>query len=690
MANFDDLYQRMEDSANRATDAAANFNSVLTEDDETDVIVDGRPVPSMSKRIKLRLDEGMVAVDEAVAEAKAEADRAKTEADRAETIAGSVGDVVIEAKAEADRAETEADRAASAAVDAAVVVSGGVSFHGTFEFHNDDQALPPYVVVGRHGEVIKDLLSESPGPDPETDVPLYEFHNGGPLPDKFLNVLIGAEEQVLFGWDESGKISISGLSESPGPDPETDVPLLPYLENGQIRAVGVEDLWCVDVGDLQVKGVFPGSGKFVRAIVSLPGESTSRAVATSPGSGVLVPYADRVLRVIIGVGQSLMVGANSENSLVSITPVFPDDVLMFESSEYSDVRMGAVTPSGQPAEPLDPNTLIGFTPLIGRPARSGPRGETQLETLANTLATKTKAMGVPFPTLSFVAAVGGTAYSGLKKGNQIYENMLIALRKAQDLAREKGLSVVVDAVVCKHGEAGISDPEYINYLREWRADISEDVRVITGQPNEVHFIMSQMSSFTVANPEAAFAMLALHNSDPRFHLAAPDYSVGPADYHTDILHMRGPGYAQLGAYYAEAWAESLWSTSGQNKILQVKSASREGRLVRVVFDVPTLPLVTDLSLFPDTENLGIRFFDSTGQVEVESLDVLGEAGEIRLHLAAEPSGEGERVDVGLTPQTNPRTRGAIPRTNLRDSSPRKSIHENRPLYNWAVHQRFFL
>lgn len=555
------------------------------------------------------------------------------------------------------------------------------SGRGTWEFYNDDSAFPGYFAIDLNGHVLADLLSQV------ATTSMFEFHNGDV--NDFVQVVVGTNLEIVLGWDTEGNLSVSGLKipdQEGGPEPE----LLPYMDDSNLRAVGAEDVFCADLSGLVVSGVFPASGNRVRAIVSVPGLSEKTTVSVSPGSGLLIPDNSKTLHVIIGVGQSLLVGANSEESMISTQALFPESVLMFTSSVYSDIRMGDTTSSGQPAQPLDPGTLVGFEPLVARRAASGPRGETVIETMANTLAFESQAIGAQFKSLSYTAGVGGTAYAGLKKGNQIYENMLIALRKAKVLADEQGWKIVVDAVVCKHGEADSGSTTYKDALLEWRSDISSDVRQITGQFSEVHFILSQPSTFTTATPRAALAMLDLHNENPLFHLACPDYAIGAEDYYTDLLHMKGPGYAQVGSYMARSWKGSLWAVGGKAKVLQMVSATRAGRNVQVLFDVPVKPLQIDTATVQEQEDYGFRFFDSTGQIPISNVTINTDGESVSIELAAEPSGSQERLDYALKPQTNPRTQERMPRGNICDSSVEKSIHNDRPMKNWAVHQQIEL
>lgn len=551
---------------------------------------------------------------------------------------------------------------------------------GTQEFFNDDQVFPAYFAVDAEGNVVADLLKA------DEEGPLLEFHNDDSV--GLSQLIVGATGEVLAGWDDSGNAQVAGLHA--GEREIADQALLPYVANNELRAVGQIDEFCADVAGVAVRDVYAASSKHVRAVIDRASLGANTTVAAAPNRNVLMPDSEGVLHVIIGVGQSLMVGANSESTLVSVPPVYPHDVLMFDSMVYSDIRMGANDPSGMPAAPLDPATLFDFTSLVAKAAISGPRGETLVETLANTLSGVARDIGSRFQSLSYIAGVGGTSYAGLKKGNQIYTNMLVALEKAKVLAAARGLKIIVDAVVCKHGESGASDPAYKSYLQEWRSDIEADVKAVTGQVAGVHFIFSQPSSFTVTNPEAALAMLELHNEDERFHLACPDYCVGSAGYHIDYLHMVGPGYAHLGAYYAQAWMQALWGASGRNKVLQMTSASRTGSQVIVLFDVPVAPLQLDTVSVAEAQNFGFRFYDSNGEIPIESVSLSGDGVSVTVQLASIPSGTEERVEYALTPQSNPRTLEAIPRGNLCDSSLAISIHDNRPLKNWAVHQRISL
>jgi len=395
------------------------------------------------------------------------------------------------------------------------------------------------------------------------------------------------------------------------------------------------------------------------------------------------------LHVFIGLGQSLMVGGVAKNSLVSTPPVWPDRALMFDSGASSDVRMGLVT--GSSIYPvLNPDTLVGFVPLEAKAGQGGyDRGETPMEAFANTLTAQAAAQGEVYRSLSFMAAHAGTNYSQMKKGTQVYANLLAGLTKAVELAQVEGWNVVVPACLVKHGESDIGNSNYLNDLLEWRNDVDADIKAITGQSADVHFIIGQPSSHGTF-PESSLAMLEAHQTNPYHHVAGPDYPFA-AEY-ADNLHMNGPGYFMIGEQMARAYQDAVAAGGGKSRITQITQAQRDGITVTLSYEVPVAPLVFDTTIVPERDIKGFRFFDSSGEITVLSAAIRDDAtftgvGKIELELGQLPNGENEVVDYAMGPQSNPRTEANRPRGNVRDSAPETSAYDGRPLYNWGVTQR---
>jgi len=301
-------------------------------------------------------------------------------------------------------------------------------------------------------------------------------------------------------------------------------------------------------------------------------------------------------------------------------------------------------------------------------------------------------MGKRFRSLSFTAAQGGTAYSGLKKGSQIYANMLAALAKAKELSRAEGRTMVVAGCLVKHGEGDINNSAYLNNLLEWREDVDADVKSITGQKADVHFFMVQPSTHRGTNPpQSTLAMLAAHDISPYHHLAGADYPFG-AEYHADELHMTGPGYYLIGEIMARAWQQALWSPGGKSRITRITEAQRQGATVILTYEVPVPPLVFDTVTVAERDVKGFRFTDDSDDIPIVSAAIMDDGtgdgvARVRLELARAPEGADETVHYALSPQSAQRTAENRVRGNVRDSSPEVSKWDGRPLPNWAVHQK---
>lgn len=500
------------------------------------------------------------------------------------------------------------------------------------------------------------------------------------FPDEGGLVYAVTDEQgrVLLGFDHEGGLVAQG-GVAPG---GAGLPQIGYLDGTTLYAVGADEEPVADLGGYTVEALAPGNTKSVRAVIARPMIGNKRSVSVGE-SGLLIPDSDKVLHIVIGLGQSLMVGAQSADSLISTEAQYPDMVLMPDVGPYSDVRLGLKGSSGEPGD-FDPNDFTGFRPLVARVGITPTQGETVMEQFANALAREAHNIGIRHRTLLFTAAFGGTNYEGLKKGTQVYSNMLAALAKAQTLAEDRGWQVVVDACVVRHGEADASNPNYGQDLLEWQEDTDADLKSITGQQAPVHFLIAQPSSFYGSDTQAAQRMVEVSESSPHHHLAGPDY--GYADlYADDILHGTGPFYFLSGEYLARAFRQVIWSAAEDSTVTRIISAERSGTTVTLTYEVPEPPLVIDTASVSERDVRGFRYAGGGGAT-ITAVTVTGPQT-IELTLASEPSGDNEVVHYAMSGHSGSRDTETIPRGNVRDSAGAVSAWDGRPLYNWAVHQR---
>ncbi|RUR51425.1 hypothetical protein [Vreelandella populi] len=545
------------------------------------------------------------------------------------------------------------------------------------EFYGEDSGFEwDFATLNASGDVVYATLDGR-----IVDHWAYEFYNDDASAEYALVDEIGAQ---LLAWDEQGeKINGGELADSQQ--------LIPYQSSNSVYGMGATAQLLADASGFEVIVLAAGNDRHVRAVIDSPMIDGQRAVAV--GGGWLIPDDSKVLHVFIALGQSLAVGANSSPTLVSVAPVFPSDVLMFDAGVNSDVRMGLQTQSN-PQATLDPDNLVGFLPLVAKAGvGTGTRGETIMESSANELSRQAREIGASFRSLSFTVAQGGTNYEGLRKGSQVYANMLTAVKKAVELAAQKGWHVVVDACYLKHGEADNSNDNYFYDLLEWQRDIDSDVKAITGQQADVHFLMAQHSSF-FSTFQSAIAMTQAHNESPVHHLSGADYPFA-TEYFTDLLHFTGPGYFHIGEQVARAQKQALWSSVKSSQIVQIVGAQASGTTVSVSVSVPIPPLVIDTTNVPEQVASGFSFYDSTGEIAIDDVQIADDGVDsgtaiVELTLSAAASGFDERIDYALVGHSGTRDESTVPRGNLRDSSADRSAYDAKPLYNWGVHQRFLI
>ncbi|MBS7545694.1 hypothetical protein [Ancylobacter oerskovii] len=546
-------------------------------------------------------------------------------------------------------------------------------------------------------------------------------------------VMVSSDGAELLKWDEDGKLvgsvntELDFYTEEGGPHtvltssdgavlrewPGDDAPasgignLQPYVSGTQLRAIGGgSDYLLFDMGDIEVLATHAVSPDYVAAVIDRPSIGPGTLILAKPGERWWWPGDDKVLRLKVGTGQSLKVAQHS-----SINPTLTGQTRpgawMFTTTGYSDVRMGRAPNA---VTEFTESYLVGFEPLTPKAASgSSIHVETMMESLAFRLSDEfTEAFpDREYGGLYIVSAQGGTAYTGLKKGTAVYNNMLTAVTRAKLLAPLYGYtSVLVEYISVKHGEADAGNVSYKDNLIEWRADYDADIRAITGQTAPVHFIMQMPSSDRNgdAGHYATKAMLDLHNESPYFHVSGADYPYLD-EYYVDaaptnqFLHLTGPGTHFAGEYVYLAERAVFGSRFGKGQIVQMVGATITGLDVELQFSTPYPPLVFDTTTISERDWRGIVIRDSAGDYAVASGSITDDGstdgiGRMTLTLAAAPTGTGLEARVarsnhpGGDINLNPRTAATVPRSNIRDSAPFVSTYDGSPLHNWAVPQIF--
>lgn len=489
------------------------------------------------------------------------------------------------------------------------------------------------------------------------------------------------------GVNGGGGTAASGLTE------DVDPALVKPGEPTKIIAYDGDGPREIDLSPAECVQIWPAGRKYSAVLtrqVSSTGTVQTSRYAFSRDFALRVPDDPRVVYGKVGLGQSLQAGSNGV-TITTPDPIYPNEVLMPDTGDSSDVRLSLTVSSGV-APVLDPATIVGLRPMFSRLGIvSVGYGQTPLETSCYALQRRIRnEMGIRVQVLGFNVAVGGFAYSQLKKGTQPYTNYLLAVQKLRDLLSAQGYRFKMLSFPCTHGESDMTNTSYAADLLEWWTDLNADTKAITGQAEDIPLIVSQASSFGNATLGIGSRQMlqAAMNNPGKILLIGPKYHLPYADN----VHLTGPGYHILGDHIAKAEMEILFG-AGIYAPLQPVEITRSGALIDVRLSGVVGGLTIDTTTV--TERAGTFYGLQVkepgaghGGPELTITDVTIEDTDVfRIHLASDPGGPVEVFAGMLGHVEDPRIESERPRTNIRDSDTTPSSYDGRPLYNWLPHFR---
>lgn len=284
-----------------------------------------------------------------------------------------------------------------------------------------------------------------------------------------------------------------------------------------------------------------------------------------------------------------------------------------------------------------------------------------------------------------VSALGGTPYSGVKKGTKTYIDAMSQITTAKAIATAMGLDYVVPSISIVHGESqrDTTQAEYVAMLGEWISDYRADIVAITAQAvPPVAFISQMLTGETGTIPAIPLAQLQAHNENPNIVMVGPKYAYP----YFDTYHMQGPGYIKVGEL--EARAERLTQVSGKWQPLKVISAVVSGATITLRLNNlpngnaatpgPIGKLTADTVTVSDPGKYGFQL--SAGTIDTVAM---GADGVSIVITATAAIAAGTVLTYALqptlgAPQSDKGRRGCIRDNDLRDFS----RYDMKPLYNW--------
>lgn len=378
-------------------------------------------------------------------------------------------------------------------------------------------------------------------------------------------------------------------------------------------------------------------------------------------SAVTARITNDILHGVLMTGQSHSIGYNGYPALTTTQPYFNLKL----NSDYTK-----------------------FTPLIeDRDVGDDYVGATEspMSSFANTITSLSS--GTTYQTAILNNAVGGYAYSQLKKGTSPYSNGITYLTTANTLSGALNRTFQVDAVVNIHGPADRTRAnEYEGYLNEWQSDYQTDIKAITGQSANIPMFIDQSSNFVAygtPTSDLVIAQLAADENNSNIYMVTPKYHLY---YGPDWVHLTNESYRLLGEYFGKAVKRIV--VEGESFVaLTPAEQVRKDNVITVRFNVPEEPLAFDTTNVLSKTNYGFEFYDDSGSTPAITGVSLFENDSVRITLASTPTGATQKIRYAYT-GTGGVKPGAMEagaaRGNLRDSDTTKGP-SNVNLYNWAVH-----
>lgn len=291
---------------------------------------------------------------------------------------------------------------------------------------------------------------------------------------------------------------------------------------------------------------------------------------------------------------------------------------------------------------------------------------------------------------------GGRGMSRIKsinKGTSPYRKFLYELQLAYKEAKKKGWEFYVPAICWMHGESDIIDytnSDYKYLLKQFQIDISQVVKAITHQENDIPLICYQSNVLTRAKHfnandfesiemKVSQAVVELIRDDTMFWASGPTY---PYNIVNEKLHIDGIGQRHIGGLEAIA-ALKIIRKDRHDTGLYPDSISISDNNAIIHFNTPQPPLVLDTLTVSTIKHYGFNVITREGK-DILSKVIIGN-NTVTLACSESPINCKIRYAVNGEKMKSGHLHG--PRGNLRDSQGNsKSIKisdRTYPLHNWC-------
>jgi hypothetical protein len=251
---------------------------------------------------------------------------------------------------------------------------------------------------------------------------------------------------------------------------------------------------------------------------------------------------------------------------------------------------------------------------------------------------------------------GGQPITTFIKGGSRYDPLLTAIKNAAFPYLAIGKTVRVPAFCYVQGEAEISTTtDYKGLLTQLQVDLNTDIKAITGQTQDVHCCLYNLSyvnstnattknTFAFSELRVVKAQYELIRDNSKFIISTPTYGI---TYNaTDAIHLSNVGQRQLGIYQGDAISKLLNGIVKKGTYISAFPISTN--TINLTITAAKLPLVIDNVIVPARANQGFSVINSSDVDIISSVTVNTAAGTIAIVCSSNPVGAKLRYGNGGT------------------------------------------
>ncbi len=229
-----------------------------------------------------------------------------------------------------------------------------------------------------------------------------------------------------------------------------------------------------------------------------------------------------------------------------------------------------------------------------------------------------------------------------------YQGLINAVQGAKNVAAAKGWTLKVPAVIYIQGETDqkyTNNTDYATYkaaLQSFRSTFDTDVKLITGQAEDVKVILYQTCSqnivtsvphptYTNTAMDVPTAQMSLVKEDANFCACNPAYMLDHSTVET--IHLSAVGEKLMGLYCGMS-LKKIITKDALFKGVTPNTYLISGNSITIKYNVPNPPLRFDVNFVKEVANMGYAVIDSNDTDILTSVSIFDD--EVTLVCSASP------------------------------------------------------